>query len=71
MKMSQEDEALDNCDDLEVGLDLNENSVISQELRKTEKPLEAKKPLMKDILKRQMFLEQSDYWFNTEAVAKM
>ena len=71
VKMSQEDEALDNCDDLEVGLDLNENSVISQELRKTEKPLEAKKPLMKDILKRQMFLEQSDYWFNTEAVAKM
>ena len=71
VKMSQEDEALDNCDDLEVGLDLNENSVISQELRKTEKPLEAKKPLMKDILKRQMFLEQSDNWFNTKAVAKM
>ena len=69
--MSQEDEALDNCDHLEVGLDLNENSVISEELRKTEKPLEAKKPLMKDILKRQMFLEQSDNWFNTEAVAKM
>ena len=55
VKMSQEDEALDNCDHLEVGLDLNENSVISEELRKTEKPLEAKKPLMKDMLKRQIF----------------
>ena len=54
----------------------------SEDLRKTEKPLEVEKPLMEDMLKHLMFLEaeinvkadleeQSDNWFNAQAIANM